>query len=117
MHEIDTEKAEEIDKRGNERDNGEKLGESDDVERSRRSDLVAPPVEKIIRDGEEESEENAVGEVEGEWESVRGFWCGVLSGWQRLFDGGVRVAWGNIPARFHWEELSGGGTCVYVVCH
>lgn len=64
-------------------------------------------MEKIVSDGEEESEENAVGEVKRERESVGGFGRGGWrSGRKMFFDGGVRVARGNIPARFHWE-LSG----------
>lgn len=43
------------------------------MERRRRSDLVAPPVEKVVSDGEKESEENAVGEIKRERESVGGF--------------------------------------------
>lgn len=42
------------------------------------TDLVAPPVEEVIRDGEKEGEEDCVGEVERERECVGSFW-----GWCR----------------------------------
>lgn len=64
-------------------------------------------MKKIVSDGEEESEENAVGEIKRERESVGGFRRGRLSGRKMFFDGGVRVARGNIPARFHWEQCPG----------
>lgn len=44
------------------------------MKRSGATDLVTPSVEEIIRDGEEEREEDGVGEVERERESIRGFW-------------------------------------------
>lgn len=70
LDEINAEKAEEIDEGGNEGEDGGELGEGEDVERGGGADLVAPAVEKVIGDGEKEGEENAVGEVERERESI-----------------------------------------------
>lgn len=64
MNEIDTEETEEVDERSDERNNGGDFGESDDMERCGATDLVTPAVEEIVRDGEEEREEDCVGEVE-----------------------------------------------------
>lgn len=61
MYEINTKKPEEINEGSNEGNNGEEFGESDDVEGCGGANLVAPSVEEIVSDGEEESEENAVG--------------------------------------------------------
>ena len=36
-------------------------------------DLVTPAVEEVVSDGEEESEENGVGWVKREWESIQCF--------------------------------------------
>ena len=40
------------------------------------ADLVAPAVEEVVGDGEEEGEEDGVGEVEREREGVGGFGTG-----------------------------------------
>ncbi|MED6109086.1 hypothetical protein PIB30_030298 [Stylosanthes scabra] len=43
----------------------------EEVERSGGSDIVAPTLEKVVCDREEESEKDSVGELESEWEGVR----------------------------------------------
>lgn len=66
MDEIDAEETEEVDEGRDEGDNGGDLGESNDVERCGAADLVAPAVEEVVRDGEEEREEDRVGEIQRE---------------------------------------------------
>ena len=61
LDEINAEKAKKVNEGGNEGDNGGDFREGDDVERGGVSDLVTPAVEKVVSDGEEESEENGVG--------------------------------------------------------
>lgn len=73
LDEVDAEEAEEVDEGGDETDDGGDLREGDEVEGDRVADLVAPPVEEVVRDGEEESEEHRVGQVQRERESVRRF--------------------------------------------
>lgn len=75
------------------------------------ADLVAPPVKEEIGDSEEEREENAVGEVERERESIGGFRGGRLV----IGDGGsgggrrrLRRSRGRPPADIH-ERRDGGG--------
>lgn len=72
LDKVNSEEAEEIDEGGDEGDNGGEFGESNDVERSGIADLVAPAVEEVVGDGEEEGEENAVSQVERERESIGG---------------------------------------------
>ena len=59
-------------------------------------------VEHKASDGEKESEENVAGKIKRVRESVGGFRKG---GRKRLFNGGVGVAWGNIPAKLHQSGL------------
>lgn len=61
MDEVDPEEAEEVDEGGDERDNGGELREGDDMEGDVVPDLVAPPVEEVIRHREEQREEHRVG--------------------------------------------------------
>nr|GME07115.1 beta-D-glucosyl crocetin beta-1,6-glucosyltransferase-like [Ipomoea batatas] len=72
LDKVNSEEAEEINERGDEGDNGGEFGESNDMERGRIADLVAPADEKVVGNGEEEGEENAVSQVERERESIRG---------------------------------------------
>lgn len=61
LDEVDTEESEEVDERCYEREDGGEFGEGEHMKRDGVSDLLAPPVEEEVGDGEEESEENAVG--------------------------------------------------------
>lgn len=61
LNKIDAKETEEVDEGCDERNDSSNFGESDNVEGRMRSDLVAPPVEEVIRHGEKEREENAVG--------------------------------------------------------
>lgn len=60
----DAEEAEEVDDGGDEGDDGGCFGGGDSVEGSGGADLVTPAVEEEVGDGEEETEEEGVGEVE-----------------------------------------------------
>lgn len=73
LDEVDTEEAEEVDDGGDEGDDGGDVGEGEEVERGGGADLVAPPVEEVVGEAEEEGEEECVGETDGEWEGVGGF--------------------------------------------
>lgn len=81
LDEVDAEEAEQVDEGSDEGNNGGDFREGDDVEGSGGSDLVAPAVEEVVSDGEEEGEEDGVGEIERQWESVRRF--GGRWGWWR----------------------------------
>lgn len=70
LDEVDTEEAEEVDEGRDESENGDEFGESDDVEGHGVADLVPPPDQKVIRYREEKREENGVGEVKRERESI-----------------------------------------------
>ena len=61
LDEVDAEKAEEVDERSDERNNGNNFGKGNDVEGRGGSDLVAPAVEEVVSNREEEGEENGVG--------------------------------------------------------
>lgn len=82
LDEVDAEEAEEVDEGSDERDNGGDFGEGDDVEGNGGSDLVAPAVEEVVSDGEEEGEEDGVGKIERKWESVGCF--GGQGWWRRV---------------------------------
>ena len=60
MDEANAEKAEEVDEGCDEGEERGHLGERDDVERGRVSDLLAPPVEEEVRHREEHAEEHPV---------------------------------------------------------
>lgn len=70
MDEIDVEEVEEVDEGGDEGDECVEFGDGDDVERCVVMDFVVLVVEEVVGDGEEESEEDGVGEVERERECV-----------------------------------------------
>lgn len=38
------------------------------------TDLLTPSMKEEVHDGEEKSEEEAIGKVKWEWEGVGGFW-------------------------------------------
>lgn len=61
LNEINAEEAKEVDEGGDEGDDSGEFGEREDVEGRGGTDLVAPAVEEVVGDGEEEREENAVG--------------------------------------------------------
>ncbi|PON48332.1 LOW QUALITY PROTEIN: hypothetical protein TorRG33x02_320730 [Trema orientale] len=75
LDEIDTEKSQKVDEGSDESDYGGDFGEGDDVERGRRTDLLAPPGEEEVKDGEKQSEEDGVGDVQRKRQSIRGFWA------------------------------------------
>lgn len=66
LDKVNPEKTKEVDEGGDEGDNGREFGESDHMERRRIADLVAPAMEEEVGYGEEEGEENAVGQIERE---------------------------------------------------
>lgn len=72
LDEVDAEEAEEVDEGGDEGEDGGEFGEGDDVERGGGANLVAPVVEEVVGDGEEEGEEDGVGQVQREREGVGG---------------------------------------------
>lgn len=75
MHEINAEEAQQVNEGGEEGDNGDDLGESNDVERGRVSNLLAPPGEQEVDYREEEREEDGVGDVQRQWQGVGGLWA------------------------------------------
>lgn len=52
LDEVDAEETEEVDEGSDEGDNGSDFGESDDVEGRGVPDLVAPPVQEVVGNGE-----------------------------------------------------------------
>lgn len=104
LDEVNAEEAEQVDKRGDEAKDAGEFGKGEDVERGGVTDLVTPPVEEEIGDGKEEGEENAVGEIKRERESIGGLGRGRLvingggGGRRRVFSVG-RL--GGPPADIH----------------
>lgn len=70
LNEIDAEEAEEVDERRNEGEDGDDLGQVQDVERGGVTDLLTPPGEQEVDHGEEEGEEHRIGYVKRERQSV-----------------------------------------------
>lgn len=68
----DAEEVEEIGERGDEGYDGSELEEINDVKRRAGEDLRAPSPHEEYQGGEEEDDEDVVGEANGERESVRG---------------------------------------------
>lgn len=73
LNEVDAEEAKEVDDGGEEGEDGGDVGEGEEVERGGGADLVAPPLEEVVGEGEEKGEEEGVGDVEREGEGVGGF--------------------------------------------